>query len=53
MTKQLVDQIWAPQVRNGMRQELLAQVALFAGEEHRAAKAAFLAERERAQKEER
>jgi len=30
MTKQLVDQVWGPTIRNGMRQELLAQTALFA-----------------------
>jgi enoyl-CoA hydratase/carnithine racemase len=30
MTKQLVDQLWGPSIRNGIRQELLAQVSLFA-----------------------
>lgn len=30
MTKQLVDQAWGPTIRNGLRQELLAQTALFA-----------------------
>lgn len=47
MTKQLVDQLWLPQIRNGIRQELLAQVALFAGEEHRARKRAALDVRQR------
>jgi len=42
MTKQLVDQAWAGSIRNGIRQELIAQVALFAGAEHRAAKGAQL-----------
>jgi enoyl-CoA hydratase/carnithine racemase len=42
--KQLVDQIWAGAIRNGIHQELLAQTALFAGEEHRVAKAARLAQ---------
>jgi enoyl-CoA hydratase/carnithine racemase len=42
MTKQLVDQAWAGSIRNGIRQELIAQVALFAGAEHRAAKTAQL-----------
>jgi enoyl-CoA hydratase/carnithine racemase len=45
MTKQLVDHAWAGTVRDGIAQELLGQVALFAGEEHRAAKAAALARR--------
>lgn len=43
MTKLLVDQAWAGSIRNGIAQELLAQVALFAGDEHRATKAARLA----------
>lgn len=43
MTKQLVDQAWAGSIRNGIGQELLAQTALFAGAEHGAAKAAYLA----------
>src|SRR5205814_7825782 len=30
MSKQLVDQLWGPAIRNGLRQELLAQVSLFA-----------------------
>jgi enoyl-CoA hydratase/carnithine racemase len=51
MSKQLVDQAWGAAVRNGMRQELLAQTALFAGEEHRVAKAAEL-ERARARRSE-
>ena len=38
MTKQLVDQAWAGSIRNGVAQELIAQVALFAGDEHRRAK---------------
>jgi enoyl-CoA hydratase/carnithine racemase len=42
MTKQLVDQAWSGAIRNGIGQELIAQVALFAGEEHRFAKAAHL-----------
>lgn len=42
MTKQLVDQAWAGSIRNGMGQELLAQVALFAGQEHEDAKAAYV-----------
>jgi enoyl-CoA hydratase/carnithine racemase len=42
MSKQLVDQLWGPSIRNGMRQELLAQVALFAGDEHKQAKATHL-----------
>jgi enoyl-CoA hydratase/carnithine racemase len=45
MIKQLVDHAWAGSIRAGIAQELLGQVALFAGEEHRAAKAARLAER--------
>jgi enoyl-CoA hydratase/carnithine racemase len=43
LTKQLVDQAWASSIRNGIGQELLAQVALFAGDEHRQEKAAHLA----------
>lgn len=41
--KQLVDQAWAGSIRNGIGQELLAQVALFAGDEHEHSKAAHLA----------
>lgn len=40
VAKQLVDQAWSGAVLNGIRAELLAQTALFAGEEHRQAKAA-------------
>jgi enoyl-CoA hydratase/carnithine racemase len=40
--KRLVDGAWEATIRRGMEAELLAQVALFAGEEHRAAKAARL-----------
>jgi len=40
VAKQLVDQSWAGAIRNGMRQELLAQVSLFAGDEHAQTKAA-------------
>jgi enoyl-CoA hydratase/carnithine racemase len=47
LTKQLVDQAWASAFRAGIRQELVAQMALFAGEEHRQTKAAFLARRQR------
>ncbi|GMU79258.1 MAG: enoyl-CoA hydratase [Acidimicrobiia bacterium] len=43
MAKQLVDHAWRETVRSGMRAELLAQTALFAGEEHRQAKAAAIA----------
>jgi enoyl-CoA hydratase/carnithine racemase len=39
MTKQLVDQAWAGSIRSGIRQELVAQTMLFAGEEHRQTKA--------------
>jgi len=42
VAKMLVDQAYAGTVRNGMRQELIAQVALFAGEEHATAKAAAI-----------
>jgi enoyl-CoA hydratase/carnithine racemase len=40
--KRLVDRAWASSVRTGIDEELIAQVELFAGEEHRAAKAAQL-----------
>lgn len=40
LAKQLVDQMWTEQVRRGVRQELIAQTALFASEDHREAKAA-------------
>lgn len=39
MAKQLVDQAWQGTVVNGIRAELLAQTALFAGEEHKRVKA--------------
>jgi enoyl-CoA hydratase len=42
--KQLVDQAWAGTIQNGIRAELLAQTALFAGEEHRRVKAARIEE---------
>lgn len=45
MAKQLVDQAWSGTVERGIRSELLAQTALFAGDEHRRTKAARLAER--------
>lgn len=38
--KQLIDQTWAGAVRSGIRQELLAQTALFASEEYRTLKLA-------------
>jgi enoyl-CoA hydratase/carnithine racemase len=44
VVKHLVDAAWAATIRNGIRQELLAQSALFAGDEHRDTKAARLAE---------
>lgn len=43
LDKQLVDQAWAGAVRAGLAQELVAQVAAFASEEYRSAKAARLA----------
>jgi enoyl-CoA hydratase/carnithine racemase len=52
MAKVLVDQASAGSIRNGIRQEWMAQVALFAGEEHARAKAAAI-ERLRADKEHR
>ena len=42
IAKQLIDQSWAGTLRNGMRQELLAQVTLFAGEEYAQTKAAAI-----------
>jgi enoyl-CoA hydratase/carnithine racemase len=42
--KQLVDHAWAGSIRDGIRHELVAQCALFAGEEHRTVKAARLAQ---------
>lgn len=42
MTKQLVDQAWAGSIRRGFGEELVAQVALFGGDEHRRAKAAYV-----------
>ena len=42
VAKALVDQSWAGAIRNGFRQEYFAQVALFAGEEHAATKAAAI-----------
>ncbi|MCZ7525690.1 MAG: enoyl-CoA hydratase/isomerase family protein [Acidimicrobiia bacterium] len=44
VAKQLVDQAWAGTIQNGIRAELLAQTALFAGEEHRRVKAARIEE---------
>lgn len=41
--KQLVDQAWAGSIRNGIGQELLAQVALFSADEHQTTKAEHLA----------
>ncbi len=38
--KQLVDQAWAGSIRNGMRQEVLAQAALFASDDYQRIKAA-------------
>jgi enoyl-CoA hydratase/carnithine racemase len=49
VAKLLVDQAYAGSIRNGIRQELVAQVALFAGEEHARTKAAAI-ERVRATK---
>jgi enoyl-CoA hydratase/carnithine racemase len=37
--KQLVDQAWAGAIRNGMRQEVVAQAALFASDDYRQLKA--------------
>jgi enoyl-CoA hydratase/carnithine racemase len=37
--KQLVDQAWAGSIRNGMRQEVAAQAALFASDDYRQLKA--------------
>ena len=42
LAKSLVDQASAGTIRNGFRQELIAQVALFAGEEHAQTKAAAI-----------
>jgi enoyl-CoA hydratase/carnithine racemase len=42
VVKHLVDSAWAGSIRSGIRQELLAQTALFAGDEHRETKAARL-----------
>ena len=49
MAKQLVDQAWQGTVLNGLRAELLAQTALFAGEEHEQVKAARLEARRAAE----
>jgi enoyl-CoA hydratase/carnithine racemase len=38
--KQLVDQAWAGSIRNGMRQEVVAQAALFGSDDYRRIKAA-------------
>jgi len=40
MAKQLVDQLWAGRVRDGIRQELLAQTALFSSEDYAEARSA-------------
>lgn len=45
MIKQAVDQAWAGTIRNGIGFELVAQTALFAGEEYRTTRAAALAQR--------
>lgn len=45
LAKQLVDQVFADAVRRGIRQELVAQTALFASEDYREAKAARLEDR--------
>ncbi len=37
--KQLVDQAWAGSIRNGMRQEVVAQAALFASDDYQQMKA--------------
>jgi enoyl-CoA hydratase/carnithine racemase len=42
VVKHLVDSAWAGSIRDGIRQELLAQAALFAGDEHQKTKAARL-----------
>ena len=44
MVKQLVDSAWASTIRNGIRQELVAQTALFAGDEYRQLRSARLRE---------
>jgi enoyl-CoA hydratase/carnithine racemase len=44
VAKQLVDQAWMGTVVNGIRAELLAQTALFAGEEHQRMKATRIEE---------
>jgi enoyl-CoA hydratase/carnithine racemase len=44
LTKRLVDHAWAGSVRSGIRQELIAQTALFAGAEHKETKEARLRE---------
>lgn len=41
MAKQLVDQIYGPAIRSGIRQELLAQTALFKSEDYVEARAAI------------
>ena len=38
--KQLVDQAWAGSIRNGMRQEVVAQAALFGSEDYQRIRAA-------------
>ena len=48
VAQQLIDQAWAGAIRNGMRQELLAQVSLFAGEEYAQTKAARIAQMQEA-----
>lgn len=42
LVKRLVDQAWAASIHAGIRQEGVAQALLFAGDEHRKAKAASL-----------
>ncbi len=44
MGKQLIDQAWQGTILNGLHAELLAQTALFAGEEHATTKAARIEE---------
>jgi enoyl-CoA hydratase len=43
LAKELIDQAWAGTIRSGIRQECIAQAALFAGEEHATTKAAAIA----------
>lgn len=41
MGKQMVDQVYGPQIRNGIAQELLAQTALFLTQDYKEARAAL------------